>query len=224
MTVVALAPQARPLNVAADQRAELARTGVVVVPGVFDSDRLEKDSRVALAQAGNRLDRGPTEARADLLDEGGAYHQSVVNSLGVAEHVPDLWAWYVRNVARVAEAFAAEVVTSPHPLSAVTIKHYGGGDEQGWHYDTNPITCLLYITGSVPGGEVVVYDRTGELRSFCPPAGSVLLMWGRELRHRVCPQPEGADRVIAALNYYLTDDLWRPPGIDAVAYGPASTP
>lgn len=205
------------LILSADERAELHRTGLVVIPGRFDGSH-QLDAARRVAAQGERVARDAGEPLPGLLDGGGAYSYRAADADAVEEGLPDFAAWYRAQPVALTSAFGRDVVVSPYPRSAFTLKLYGPGDQQGWHYDTNPVTVLLWLTSSPPEGALEVRDRTGEVRRVAPRAGSILLMWGRELWHRVLPQPERAERIMVALNYYFADDTWRPEGIDSLIY------
>lgn len=162
------------------------------------------------------------DAPGGPLDQGGLYRHAQIDGHAVMRALPSLYDWYLRECHEYVQVtMDGRAITSPWPRSSVNVKVFGPGDEQGWHYDTNPLTALLYLTATnnatgtrirVPGcGDVPVIAQPGDL----------LLMDGRRLLHHVPPVPPGGQRVTVPLNYYLPGDCERPEGIDRLVYGDA---
>lgn len=87
-----------------------------------------------------------------VLDGGGVYQHKVIDGDVCRIYFPELVAFYHSMTPLVSVITDQDVVVSPYPKSDINIKIYGSnGDTQGWHYDTNAITALLYITTNAEG-------------------------------------------------------------------------
>lgn len=212
-------PFADPITFPTRAHEQLADTGVTVIPGMFDPAGQGDLAGDLLTNGGTRILRPAGPARPELLDGGGRYDHTVADAATITAGLPWITAWYYAAIPALTDLFDAPIEPSLLLRSRYTLKHYGPGGQQGWHYDTNPVTVLLWLTTSPAEGALEVRDRTGEVRRFAPHAGSVLAMWGSELWHRVLPQPDDANRIMVALNYYLPGAQWRPDGIDDLVYG-----
>lgn len=107
-----------------------------------------------------------------------------------------------------------QAVFSPYELSAINAKVYPPEwGCQGLHYDTQPFTCLLYVTGGAP---TQIQLLNGEWMDIEPIAGTVAFFQGREMQHRVPSGPEF--RATVPFNFYFEDDMERPEWIDAAVY------
>ncbi len=112
------------------------------------------------------------------------------------------------------------IITSPYDRSAYYAKVYKSkGDEQGWHYDTNGLTVILYLTDNTLSGRTEIERLNDKKRVFVnPKAGSMLVMKGRECWHRAEPIESGL-KVICPLNYYVDVAEERDPRIDDIIFG-----
>jgi hypothetical protein len=213
-------------------RAEYHLNRLTVVPGVVDLDQIEAwTSKVLELTDGGQAIQRDDEGRggSSILDGGGAYRHFILDGLQVRRHLPDLLATYEALKCLVAVVTHHDVTTSTrkYPRSAVNVKVYRGqGSQQGWHYDTNAITGLLYLTTNQEGATCCEVTRehpsadmrTKTVRRVLPVAGSLLIMQGRSVWH--CAEPVTTETKIAApLNYYTAEDSWRPEGIDNLVYG-----
>jgi hypothetical protein len=150
-------------------------------------------------------------------DFGGDYHYSVIDGKTLKTEMPSLFGWYEGARFALAAIVCRPVIVSPYPLSAINIKRYGPGDEQGWHFDTNAVTALLYLTDD--GCPTRVINFLEEEEDVIPMPGSLLLMQGRRVKHCVPKIPEAVARLTMPLNYYHPDDVNRPERIDEIVYG-----
>jgi hypothetical protein len=218
-------------------RAEYHNDLLTVVPDVIDADLLGAwNERVEQLLAAGRAIRRDEEGRGggEVLDGGGAYRHFVLDGLMVRQHLPGLMVAYevLKHVIAAVTLHDVRTAARAYPRSAVNVKVYRGeGSQQGWHYDTNAITGLLYLTTNREGGTLcriprdhpVEALRTHQERRVLPVAGSLLIMQGRRVWHRAEPMT-AETKVVAPLNYYTADDLWRPEGIDDLVYGKAAVP
>lgn len=165
----------------------------------------------------------------DVLDGGGDYRYEVFDMKDVTHYFSELVLLYHSLLPMLSIITHNDVITSPHPGSEITLKVYQGkGATQGWHYDTNAITALLYLTTNQEGATICEIKKHHprwrtpqiEVLKIYPKAGSLLLMKGREVWH--CSEAlSSGSKVVVPLNYYLKDDTWRPDGIDELIYGGA---
>jgi hypothetical protein len=216
-------------------RAEYHNDLLTIVPDVLNPDAAGSIARrtLDLIERGGAIHRDQIgTGDTAVLDGGGAYRHWVVDGLRVLEHFPDLMAIYEALKSLVSAVTLQDVTTSTEkfPRSCVNLKVYRGeGSEQGWHFDTNAITGLLYLTTNTKGGtrcEIPRYHpdealRTTETRVIQPFAGSLLIMQGRRVWHRADPVDDEV-KIVAPLNYYTATDYWRPEGIDNLVYGLAA--
>lgn len=195
------------------------KQGLVVIPEVISREQAADWARRAIIDShrAHRIDRE---------DETGAdgrtmRHHFVLDALQVQAIIPELWDFYQKLPAFVAPIVGREVILSPYERSAVNVKVYAPGDDHGWHYDTNALTALLYLTETdSETGTLVELD--GETFPLIAKPGDLLVMNGREINHKVRAVPEHAPtRVTVPLNLYYPDDIGRPEDTDELVYGSA---
>lgn len=196
---------------------DLDRLGGTMIPGLIPRDVALEWADRAAANVASRVDRDSAEPRN--LDEGGAYHHAIADAHRTRQILPEVFGLYAALPVLLTELTGTEVICSPYPASAVTLKVYEqAGDQQGWHYDTNPLTALLILTDTDCGYGTEVRLRDGRTYNLTNKAGDLWVMHGRTIRHRVPPLPAGALRVTVPLNYYYPHDTWRPEGMDDLVY------
>ena len=170
--------------------------------------------------------------RSEYLDEGGAYLHYIYKGPDVRQSFPELMGLYYGLAPFISLIVSAPVVTSPYADSDVNIKYYPrGGGTIGWHFDTNGITVLLYLTTNSEGALQLEIERkrpdrrplrTEQKRHLCS-AGELLIMNGRNVRHRSEPV-QTESKAVVVLNYYQGGELgdtWRPEGFDDYVYSEA---
>lgn len=197
--------------------------GLTVIPAVVSQLTAWDWARRALSTITDdaRLDRKGGNVTGDL-DEGGDRAHGILDTYAVQRVLPELMGWYQAARPLIETVVDREVILSPYERSQVTVKVYHRpGDEHGWHRDTNPLTALLILTDTHGDYGTEIEERDGSTLHLRNNAGDLLLMQGRELRHRVPPLPQGYWRVTVPLNYYFPDDVWRPDGTDELVYGRA---
>lgn len=144
----------------------------------------------------------------------------------LADHVlPELGGLYFDTLSTIRELAHPEASTSPYERTAYYVKIYDPPDgQQGWHYDTNAITAILYLSSHPQTGYTAItsLDGTG-VHVVKPEAGSLLLMQGRECWHRAEPTTSGT-KVICPLNYYIGPAEPRDPRLDSIIFGPGEHP
>jgi hypothetical protein len=148
-----------------------------------------------------------------------ATNHSVIRADDVIDHFPTLYGFYLALPLIVEPIVSRPVVLSPHPRSAVTINVYETGASHRWHFDTNAVTALLYLTDD--RNPTTLIDLQGEKQNldFYHP-GDLLVMQGRRVNH--CVPPVSGRRVTVPLNLYHPDDTHRPANQDSIVYGEKS--
>ena len=152
--------------------------------------------------------------RDGQASQGGRSHYEILDGLVVERYFPELTGWChaVRWLAQ--QIVGAEVILSPYPRSAINVSIYRRVDSsQGWHYDTNPVSALLYLTD---GGQPTEFAMNDSLFRLYPRTGSLALFRGRHLLHRVPPGPQL--RITCPINLYHPNDTNRPDWVDRLVY------
>lgn len=146
---------------------------------------------------------------------GGCSKYWVLDGGTVLSLFPGVFDWYSDQLPLLSRIVEREVICSPYLRSAINVKIYQDeGNGQGWHYDTNPLSAVLFLTDS--GGALVIRDLKGDAYEIEPRRGLLLLMQGREILHSVLESSQ--PRVSCILNYYYPDDCDRPEWIDRAIY------
>lgn len=152
---------------------------------------------------------------------GGNLRYEVVGGHDCARLLPEVMAVYHCLPALLSVITEQDVVVSPYPRSAVVAKIYrAAGFGQGWHFDTNGISALLFLTDNSEGATMVNPLTGGHTESILPAAGSLIVMRGREVWHRAGYMTKET-KVMLPLNFYVNGDTWRPGDIDDLIYGRA---
>lgn len=109
---------------------------------------------------------------------------------------------------------------SPYERSAYYAKVYKAGClGQGWHYDTNSYSGILYLSDSDgDDGATEILARDGSTELVPPRAGRLLLLDGRRCWHRATRVARG-NKVTILLNYYDTGHRPRDPRTDPLIFG-----
>lgn len=167
--------------------------------------------------------------RIDVQDErgevgdgiGGRLFYDLIDGVECESIVPTMVDAYRIMPALLSTVTRQDVIVSPYPRSKVCGKRYPAhGGQQGWHFDTNGITVVAYLSTNVDGATRVRPLNGGGIEvDIFPVAGSILLMQGRNVWHRG-GTVEAADKVISPWNYYVEGDTERPEGLDEQIYGP----
>lgn len=149
----------------------------------------------------------------------GRYRYGVLDDPATRETLAGLHDFYATLPDFLEGIVGREMILSPYDRSAVSVTVWSEpGDEMGWHFDTNAVTALLYLTDT-PDGPTEMRDLQGHHASVACKAGRLLVMQGRNCYHRVAPRRSTALRVSAQLNLYHPGDTLRPDGVDDDIYG-----
>lgn len=162
----------------------------------------------------------------DELDGGGDYLHHIFKGKDIREFFPELVGAYHSLVSLLSCVTCSETIISPYLDSDMNIKAYPkGGGTIGWHYDTNAITVLIYLTSNTEAPLKLKISRSHpskkdswtECEMVYASAGSMLLMKGREVWH-ISEPTDTEEKFVVVFNYYVEGDTWRPKKFDSMVY------
>lgn len=134
---------------------------------------------------------------------------------------PELGDVYFLNPPVLSDILGKQVLTSPYERSAYYIKlYYPPDSQQGWHYDTNSLTVVLYLTDNPGDGFTEITnkeDNTGTTL-VAPTAGTILMFDGHHLLHR-SQATVNAHKVICVMDYYFPGHADRKPYLNSYIFG-----
>jgi hypothetical protein len=212
---------------------QFLREGYTVVPqhtlAHLPPQLWEKVANVVASGKARELER-ELPYRPEHLDEGGPTHAFLIDTMAlgllgddIKDALFDAYAWMVGPLRTLT---GLDVQLSPFARSKVTIKQYPAvTGQQGWHYDTNGLTVLTYLTDGGGGTEFYPLSNVrmldgkylGPSTIQLPRAGDTLIMRGRLVRHRALIGD--VPKQVICWNYYEGGDCWRPEHMDATVYG-----
>lgn len=174
------------------------------------------DARTAGLLAARALQLADVHAikRDGYPSRGGRALHEILDGNVVQAHFPEVSGIYARARALAEDIVGRPVILSPYLRSGVNIRIYRQSEsEDGWHFDTNPLSGLLYLTS---GGQPTQFKTDDGFLDIYPSTGLFLLFDGRSLLHHV---PKGGElRITCPLNLYYPDDVVRPDYIDKVLF------
>jgi len=137
---------------------------------------------------------------------------TLIDGERIRAYFPELVLWNFGVAMWASSLCQRRVVSSPYLKSSLNIKYYDGENycSQGLHYDTCPLTLILYLSDvNAP----TVFSPTGRspIEVKCVK-GRVLLFDGREIPHQVRPTHE--KRMTVVSNLYYPNDFERPEWVD----------
>lgn len=196
----------------AESAPHFAERGYVVIDDALDHEfALQFLSQAVI---GRNL---PWHHRKGTSSEGGDSNYQVLDGDHITARHGWLIEWYRAMRYMVEGVVGTELETSPHRRSAVNIKYYSAHTGcQGFHYDTNPITGLVWLTDF--GAPTVLTDLKGERVEIHPHAGSMMILGGKRLLHGVPAGETDQSRVTVVMNYYHRGRTDRPDWIDRAIY------
>lgn len=159
------------------------------------------------------------------LDGSGKYFHHIFKGTDIRRWFPELIGLYHAFLPIVSWVTCTETVLSPYLDSDINIKAYPpGGGTIGWHYDTNAITVLLYLTSNKEAPlEMQIQKKHPSKKDwienvdFFSKKGSLFLMQGRKIWHQSQPTIK-EHKMVVVFNYYTKDDQWRPSHFDDFVY------
>jgi hypothetical protein len=202
---------AKPLAAAADYRD----VGFVVfddaIPMASDWAQRFLDSaagsRVHLAERDRTVEAG-----------GGDNNHRALDRFTVDAVVPEVGLFYPQLLLSVRHAVSRYAILGPYRRSGYYVKIYEQpGDAQGWHFDTNSISAIAYLTTNATGA-TEINGSDGRTHLVYPEAGRLLLLDGRRCWHRAQPVEQEV-KVTLLLDYYLLGHRLRKLHLDRLIFG-----
>lgn len=169
-----------------------------------------------------------TEPNIDLLDGGGIHKYSIISGSRIILDFPELICIYESVRYLLSYITGYDLRTSPYGESAINVMVYDReGDECAYHFDSNPVTAILYLTRNTKGGSTNLKMSTHDIGeavtrrpwSIEPKPGTMLVFPGRECWHSSAPVVKDEPKVAVTLNYYRQNDVMRPLRMDEHSYG-----
>jgi hypothetical protein len=151
-------------------------------------------------------------ADPDTLTFGGITRYDYYDYPGILRFAPTVRGWYDALLPLVQAITGMKAIQSPYFDSSVLALIYRDNEgQQEYHYDTQPITVLLYLNDNPDSGATAAYRRNddGKLTLVYPKRGNILLMRGRDLKHAGLAVTSGV-KMVMPMNYYVEGDTWRP--------------
>jgi len=162
-----------------------------------------------------RVNRPDCEIKRNTFGSQGEYaNYGLYDGFVSCEIVPELINQY-RELARVTSAISGrDLVPSPHQISGVNVRVYEEGGCEGLHYDTNPMSMLVFVSNGSP----LQIEINGTYVDVDPIPGHLAVFEGHKMLHRVPDGAPGDFRVSVPMNVYERGDTFRPHWIDKGLY------
>lgn len=198
-------------------RAEFAANELTVIPNVLPLESIKKVVEAILAARPSEELDFDLEPDAESLTLGGITRYSGFDYSATLKAAPVVQGWYEAFLPLVREVTQKDAILSPYYESRVSTLVYRDNEgQQEYHYDTQPITALLYLTDNPTCGSTTVHTDAGVVVQF-PVAASLLIMSGKKYLHSGDAVTTGV-KVAMPFNYYTTNDTWRPATLAAPGY------
>jgi hypothetical protein len=201
--------------------AEYHSTGVVVIPGVLPesvcSTLVERVETLIAGEYSQWLDR--TAQRYG--EPGGILRHGLIDGLVIRKHLLEIQTLYHALHPLVGALTGQSIVSGLYPISDINMVVYQHGSVKGPHFDTVPVSLLLFLTShpeDTNQGSLCYESLTGRTVEYFPRAGDIFLFQGRRVRHWVKAITAPLMRIVVNANYYTADDHSRDPGIDELLY------
>jgi len=150
-----------------------------------------KECRDWLLQVYVHVER--TDAPGPAVIDQRAQRYQVFDRFHIDLILPSLGLFYYAFLPTVRVVTQQDAVVSPHERSAYSVKLYRPPNGvQGWQYDSNGITVLLYLTDNPRSGTTIITGVDSKECTVSPEADSIRLMRGRECYHRAAPVSHAA--------------------------------
>lgn len=197
---------------------EFNRAGFFVVP-----DCIEPPAALAWGRKikrSRRLRHIATPEYERVVDAGGGSNEHwSLDSGELQSLVPEIEDIYHSVYRDYIQPLHPAAIASPYPRSKFYVKVYRPpGGAQGWHYDTNSYSGILYLTNNAGDGATEVISRLGSTELILPEAGKLLVLDGRRCWHRATTTTRSS-KVTVLLNYYDKGHRPRDPMTDVLLFG-----
>lgn len=138
---------------------------------------------------------------------------------GAALVAPELFERYSQVASIATMIVRREVIESPHWRSSINLRVYQNHDTEGLHTDTNPLSCLAFLSEGSP----LQIEINGAMVDVDPVPGHLAVFSGKTMPHRVPAKHmsnpwDSQFRVTAPMNVYYRGETDRPAWIDKLCY------
>lgn len=200
--------------------AEFQANFLTVLEGVLPDASVESvfDTLMASKPKGSVDIDAPGDP--DTLTFGGITRYDYFDYSDLLMLTPIVQGWYDALLPLVQAITGMKAIQSPYFDSSVLALIYRDNQgQQEYHYDTQPITVLLYLNDNPTSGATGAYRRNdeGRLTTVFPKRGNILLMRGRDIKHAGLAVTEGV-KMVMPMNYYVEGDTWRPAFLEDKEY------
>ncbi len=186
----------------------------------------------------NRKDLLATKVERRVSDK--VLRYSVIDGTKIKEFFPQLWKLRKTFINGAEEAWGGPLVQL-HDLANMNINIVGPGEEQGFHFDRNEVTGLLYLT-TVPGGDLefqnpvpvkslikgvrgrIMERESMENKILAREGIYVVLVGANKILHRVAPVEKGFERVTLAIGFGIPGKNYAEPERDDFLYTDKDVP
>jgi hypothetical protein len=164
-----------------------------------------------------------TGGSATSLEPSGVdIHYQLLDGVAVEQELPWLGELYRGPLAALASKAAGRpMVASKSIESGINVNILSGpGGRYELHYDSNPLTGLLFVTDhdEASGGQLQ-FKLDGHNLNLDPHCGTFITFDARWLPHAVTPLTRDSLRITAPMNFYIEGEDQRPAGLDDYLYG-----
>lgn len=198
-------------------KEEFNRLGYTVLRNILPRGTIKSVVDTLLASPATGYVDVDLEPDAATLTFGGITRYGYFNYPDLLKYCSVVQGWYEAILPLASFVVSDDLILSPYYDSSVLALVYkDNAGQQEYHYDTQPITVLVYLTNNSDCGQTRI-SKGGELIDVYPEAGSILVMKGRELLHCSMPVTHGL-KVSMPMNMYTTTDVWRPEALEDTDY------
>lgn len=192
-------------------------TGFFVIESALDGAQ-EIADRITQRVAEESEIYVPEEARVVAAGRGFLRHKAL-DRFKCDEAAPAVGRLYADMLRDIREITQKELINSPYPRSAYYAKVYDPPDgQQGWHFDTNDVSVIVYLTSNPSDGGTEIQSLDGVTRVVQPVAGRILVLDGTACWHRAAPVI-ASRKTTLLLNYYTEPVATRDPRLDSIIFG-----
>jgi hypothetical protein len=198
-------------------RTQYHRDGFTVISDVLPNPKRWQNA-ITTSQHLRRVFT-PEKERVVAAGEGFNLHV-VLDRFDLDAALPEAADLYNSVFDLILEVVDPGAIRSPFARSAYYAKGYDPPNgQQGWHFDTNDISGILYLTDNENDGATVITSLfDGSINRIAPVAGSLLLLQGTKCWHMAEPVTDNP-KCTCLLNYYLGTPPDRHPALDGIIFG-----